>query len=283
MHKGEFATVVAIKRQEILSVGNGSLQGDGGRNRPATPERNSNSLSAPVAAPPQLARIQETEDALAPIAQDRLDFPVRYDLSVEHAAKRLLDVLGVAVLAIVFLPVVLLVLFGAVVNGQSPFFRHRRVGRDGRSFDCLKFQTMVPNAQEVLSQVLASDPALRAEWERDHKLKDDPRVTPIGRLLRSTSLDELPQLWNILKGDMSLVGPRPVTREELLRYGRNAVVYMLVRPGLTGLWQVSGRNFVEYRKRVAMDVVYVRNQSLLLDLWILAKTVRVVVSRHGAY
>src|SRR5262249_8485598 len=116
-----------------------------------------------------------------------------------------------------------------------------------------------------------------------HKLRDDPRVTSLGRFLRATSLDELPQLWNVLKGEMSLVGPRPVTPQELLRYGRNAVIYEMVRPGITGLWQVSGRNFIEYRRRVAMDVVYVKNQSLLLDLWILLKTVVVVVTRHGAF
>ncbi len=191
--------------------------------------------------------------------------------------------LGAVVLAVLFAPIFLLVFVGAAINGQSPLFRHQRVGRDGKRFYCLKFQTMVPNAEVLLQHLLAADPDLRAEWERDHKLKDDPRVTPIGRFLRATSLDELPQLWNVLKGEMSLVGPRPVTREELLRYGRNQVIYMLVRPGITGLWQVSGRNFVEYRKRVAMDVCYVKNQSLVLDLWILAKTVLVVVTRHGAF
>lgn len=231
---------------------------------------------------PSLSTVAADHSAAA-VALHDLTFPARHDLSVEHAFKRLVDLMGAVVLAIVFSPLIVLVLIGAAINGQSPFFRHQRVGRDGRLFDCLKFQTMVPNAEEVLRHLLASDPELRAEWERDQKLKDDPRVTPMGRILRSTSLDELPQLWNVLKGEMSLVGPRPVTRAELLRYGRNAVIYMLVRPGLTGLWQVSGRNFVEYRKRVAMDIVYVKNQSLLLDLWILLKTVRVVVTRHGAY
>jgi len=190
---------------------------------------------------------------------------------------------GSLVLAAILSPVFLLAWIGATVRGEKVLFRHQRVGRDGRLFYCLKFQTMVPNAEALLQQLLASDPELRAEWERDHKLKDDPRVTPLGRFLRSTSLDELPQLWNVLKGDMSLVGPRPVTRQELLRYGRNAVMYEMVRPGITGLWQVSGRNFVEYRRRVAMDVVYVKRQSLVLDLWILLKTVLVVVTGHGAF
>lgn len=182
-----------------------------------------------------------------------------------------------------FFPVILLVFAVTALNGQAAIFRHQRVGRDGRLFWCLKFRTMIPEAEFELRRLLASDAALRAEWARDQKLREDPRVTPMGRLLRSTSLDELPQLWNVLKGDMSLVGPRPVTRQELLRYGRNAVIYTMVRPGITGLWQVSGRNNAEYRRRVAMDVCYVRKQSAVLDLWILVKTVVVVVTRHGAY
>ncbi len=142
---------------------------------------------------------------------------------------------------------------------------------------------MVPNAQLLLNELLASNPEVREEWERDFKLKSDPRVTRLGKFLRSCSLDELPQLWNVVKGEMSLVGPRPVTSEELLRYGRNAVLYTLVRPGITGLWQVSGRSNAEYRRRVALDVCYVKKQSMVLDLWILIKTVYVVISRHGAY
>jgi lipopolysaccharide/colanic/teichoic acid biosynthesis glycosyltransferase len=211
------------------------------------------------------------------------DFPARHDLSFERALKRAGDLLGALLLATVFSPIFLLALLGATMNGQKVLFRHQRVGRDGSLFYCLKFRTMVPDAEELLRKLLESDLDRRAEWERDHKLKDDPRVTSFGRFLRATSLDELPQIWNVLKGEMSLVGPRPVTPQEMLRYGRNAVVYQLVRPGLTGLWQVSGRNFVEYRKRVAMDVVYVKHQSLVLDLWILLKTVFVVLTGHGAF
>lgn len=212
-----------------------------------------------------------------------LSFPARHDFSVERAFKRLFDITGAVTLAILFAPVILLVVLVALAKGRSPLFRHERVGRDGKPFDCLKFQTMIPNAEVVLADILAKDPVLKEEWERNHKLRDDPRVTRLGKFLRSTSLDELPQLWNVLKGEMSLVGPRPVTREELLRYGRNAVIYMMVRPGLTGLWQVSGRSNAEYRRRVAMDVCYVKRQSAVLDLWILAKTVIVVLSRNGAY
>lgn len=221
------------------------------------------------------------KSALPPHIQ--FSFPARHDFSLEHAFKRLLDIVGALFLAILFSPVIVLVFVGAAIYGQAPIFRHRRVGRDGKLFWCLKFQTMVSNAEEVLQHLLEADPDLRAEWERDQKLRDDPRVTPVGRFLRSTSLDELPQLWNVLKGEMSLVGPRPITREELLRYGRNAVIYTMVRPGITGLWQVSGRNNAEYRRRVAMDVCYVKRQSAVLDIWILAKTVIVVVTRHGAY
>lgn len=213
----------------------------------------------------------------------RLDYPARVDFSVEHALKRFGDIIGSLFLAVLFSPLIATVFIASLAYGESPIFRHRRVGRDGKQFECLKFRTMVPNAESMLDDLLASDPDLRAEWGRDQKLSDDPRVTPLGKFLRSTSLDELPQLWNVIKGEMSLVGPRPVTREELLRYGRNAVIYMLVRPGVTGLWQVSGRNNVEYRKRVAMDVCYVKNQSAVLDTWILLKTILVVVTRHGAY
>jgi exopolysaccharide production protein ExoY len=219
----------------------------------------------------------------ARLPQLHIDYPARVDFSVERALKRGIDVIGALLLAVLFSPLVALVFVAGAVSGSQCLFRHRRVGRDGHGFDCLKFRTMVPNAEAVLVEILAGNPEMQAEWERDHKLKDDPRVTRIGKFLRSTSLDELPQLWNVLKGEMSLVGPRPVTREELLRYGRNAVIYMMVRPGVTGLWQVSGRNNAEYRRRVAMDVCYVKKQSAVLDIWILIKTVVVVVTRHGAY
>lgn len=204
-------------------------------------------------------------------------------LSIGRAVKRLVDICGALVLALLFSPLIVGIFVATHRSGNSAIFRHKRVGRNGEIFECLKFRTMVPNAEQVLRDLLAKNPQLREEWNRDHKLKDDPRVTRLGKFLRSTSLDELPQIWNVLKGDMSLVGPRPVTREELLRYGRNMLLYMMVKPGITGLWQVSGRSDTDYRRRVAIDVCYVRNQSLLLDLWILLKTTRVVIGRHGAY
>jgi exopolysaccharide production protein ExoY len=199
------------------------------------------------------------------------------------AGKRIVDVLGAIVLGLVFLPLIVTILFLMRKSGGTVIYRHRRVGRGGQMFSCLKFRTMVPNADQVLRNLLESDPDLRAEWIRDHKLRHDPRVTRLGRFLRRTSLDELPQLLNVLRGEMSLVGPRPVVREELLRYGRNVGTYLAAKPGITGLWQVTGRNDTDYRRRVVLDTYYVRNQNLLLDLYILAKTTGVVLGGSGAY
>jgi undecaprenyl-phosphate galactose phosphotransferase len=197
--------------------------------------------------------------------------------------KRLLDVVAGLVLVAVFAPLMLLVAVLLRRQGSAVLYRHRRIGRDGATFECLKFRTMVPDADRVLREILVRDPLLKAEWLRDHKLKEDPRVTPLGRWLRKTSLDELPQLWNVLRGEMSLVGPRPVVREELLRYGRDVGVLLSARPGITGLWQVTGRNDTEYHRRVALDIFYVRHRSLRMDISILAKTVLVVLDRTGAY
>ena len=198
-------------------------------------------------------------------------------------AKRVLDVVGAIVLGLVFAPLILTIIFLMRKSGGSVIYRHRRVGRGGQMFSCLKFRTMVPNADQVLRDLLERDPDLRAEWIRDHKLRNDPRVTRLGRFLRRTSLDELPQILNVLRGEMSLVGPRPVVREELLRYGRNVGTYLSAKPGITGLWQVTGRNDTDYRRRVVLDTYYVRNQGILLDLFILIKTTGVVLGGTGAY
>jgi Undecaprenyl-phosphate galactose phosphotransferase WbaP len=197
--------------------------------------------------------------------------------------KRLVDVVGAVVLGLVFAPLIVVIVFLMRKSGSSVIYRHRRVGRGGQMFSCLKFRTMVPNADQVLRELLENNPELQAEWVRDHKLRNDPRVTRLGRFLRRTSLDELPQLWNVLRGEMSLVGPRPVVREELLRYGRNVGIYLAAKPGITGLWQVTGRNDTDYRRRVVLDTYYVRNQNLVLDLYILAKTTGVVLGGNGAY
>lgn len=214
-----------------------------------------------------------------PAAPERaIPTPSRYG-----TAKRVLDVVGAIVLAIVFSPLISAIVMLMPREGGSIIYKHRRIGRGGRAFECLKFRTMVPNADQVLRELLESDPAINAEWVRDHKLRSDPRVTRLGRFLRRTSLDELPQLWNVMRGEMSLVGPRPVVREELLRYGRNVRAYLSAKPGITGLWQVKGRNDTDYRRRVVLDTYYVRNQNLLLDLYILLKTTRVVLGGSGAY
>lgn len=197
--------------------------------------------------------------------------------------KRIVDIAGSLVLAVVFAPLIVVIVVLMQREGGSIIYKHRRIGRHGKAFECLKFRTMVPNADQVLRDLLERDPAIKAEWVSDHKLRSDPRVTRLGRFLRRTSLDELPQLWNVVRGDMSLVGPRPVVREELLRYGRNVRTYLSAKPGITGLWQVKGRNDTDYRRRVVLDTYYVRNQNLLLDLYILFQTTRVVLGGSGAY
>jgi Undecaprenyl-phosphate galactose phosphotransferase WbaP len=199
-----------------------------------------------------------------------------------EAAKRLLDIVGALTLVLLLSPL-LLVVGLALARDRGPIiYSHSRTGRHGRSFGCLKFRTMVPNAEQVLRELLHQNPELQREWMRDQKLRDDPRVTAIGRFLRRTSLDELPQLWNVLKGDMSLVGPRPVVREEWQRYGRHLDTFLAAKPGVTGLWQVMGRSNACYRRRVALDRYYVRKRSLTMDAYILLRTVKVVFLGRGA-
>lgn len=162
-------------------------------------------------------------------------------------------------------------------------FVQRRVGRDGKLFPCLKFRTMVVNSQEVLSALLETSCEARAEWERDQKLRCDPRITPIGAILRKSSLDELPQLFNILAGHMGVVGPRPIVEAEIRRYGHRFEAYCSVRPGLTGLWQVSGRNEVSYDIRVRLDALYALRKSVLYDFGICMRTIPAVLGSRGVY
>ena len=211
---------------------------------------------------------------------------VRRDLllPLPRFAKRLMDVLIVCLV----LPSagIIISLLGILIKLESPgpaFYGHRRVGRDHSSFCVWKLRTMQANGDELLRKALAESGALREEWDRDHKLRRDPRITRVGRFLRKTSLDELPQLWNVLRGEMSLVGPRPIVEEEVASYGQNFSLYCRVTPGLTGLWQVSGRNTVSSRERVHLDSYYVRNWSPWLDLHILARTAKVVLTGQGAY
>lgn len=196
--------------------------------------------------------------------------------------KRLLDIVGALALTAVFAPVLVVIVL-ALRRSGAIFFPHERVGLHGRKFRCYKFRTMVPDAETRLRALLDANAALAAEWKEVRKLRNDPRVTAVGRFLRKTSLDELPQLWNVLRGEMTLVGPRPIVGDEVPEYGRSIGVYLAVKPGLTGLWQVSGRSETDYRRRVALDVYYARNRSWLLDLGILLKTVRVVLVGQGAY
>lgn len=197
---------------------------------------------------------------------------------------RAVDLTVSTALLIFFAPLFLLVaLLVKLEDGGPVFFAQERIGRGGRTFRCLKFRTMSRNAEAELAALLARDPAAKREWEVNQKLYSDPRITKVGRYLRESSLDELPQLLNIIKGEMSLVGPRPIVAGEAARYGRHISRYYAVRPGLTGLWQVSGRNDVSYRKRVVMDVAYVRGRCLWLDLKIIARTVPAVFLRRGSY
>lgn len=202
---------------------------------------------------------------------------------LSRATKRAFDVVIASLLVVVLLP--LFVGLGLLIkSGGGPvYYRHSRVGRNRKKFECLKFRTMVPNADKVLKDLLAADEKARAEWEKNFKLHEDPRITRVGRFLRRSSLDELPQLFNVLWGEMSLVGPRPIVEEEMERYRNDLKYYYSVRPGITGLWQISGRNDIDYDYRVRLDSWYVKNWSLWHDITILFRTVSVVLKRVGAY
>ena len=198
--------------------------------------------------------------------------------------KRCVDI-AIAVCMLVTLSPFLLLIAGLLwlLEGGPIIYRHPRIGYGGRVFNCLKFRTMCVNGDQVLEAYFQSNPAAAAEWAITRKLKTDPRVSLLGRMLRETSIDELPQLFNVIRGDMSCVGPRPITAEELCRYEALVGVYLSTRPGLTGAWQVGGRNETSYAERVALDVKYVQSWSLRNDLKIIARTPHAVVSRRGSY
>jgi Undecaprenyl-phosphate galactose phosphotransferase WbaP len=197
--------------------------------------------------------------------------------------KRIFDTVVAATLLVLLSPIMLYVALRIRQDGGPALFAHWRVGRQGQLFPCYKFRSMVVDAEQQLEALLQERPDLRKEWTREQKLKNDPRVSAIGHFLRRTSMDELPQLINVLRGEMSLVGPRPVVRSEMARYGKDEVYYQMVRPGMTGLWQVNGRSDADYDARVYLDSWYVKNWSLSYDLIILFKTVGVVMQRNGAY
>ena len=204
---------------------------------------------------------------------------------IGNLAKNVFDFSLTVVGTICISPLLIYIAYRIKKEDPGPiFFAHERIGKNGKPFPCYKFRSMVTNSQEMLQQYLADNPAAKEEWEREFKLKNDPRVTPIGKMLRRTSLDELPQIFNVLRGEMSLVGPRPVIQEELDKYyGETAKLYCTVKPGITGLWQVSGRSDTTYDERVAMDESYINNRSLLGDIVILWKTIGVVALKKGAY
>jgi len=213
-----------------------------------------------------------------------IEMPQRLFHRNAAVTKRVLDLVTGGVALVLAAPVfaVVAVLIKATSRGPV-FYRDQRYGRGGEVVEALKFRTMVPNAKAVLAEYLEANPVARREWLRDRKLREDPRVTGVGKWLRRTSLDELPQLWNVLAGEMSLVGPRPIVEAEIEKYGRGYGLYTRVRPGITGLWQVSGRNNTTYEERVGFDEYYVRNWSIWMDAYILVRTIKVVLTGEGAY
>jgi len=205
-------------------------------------------------------------------------------LSGSRVAKRMIDLTCATVLTLLLLPLLVVISLSVLVESGFPvLYFQRRLGHGGRNFHIWKFRTMVRDSAEVLDAFLMTNPELRKEWAEDQKLREDPRVTRVGKFLRKTSLDELPQLWNVIRGEMSLVGPRPIVDAEVAKYQDAYFLYEKVTPGLTGLWQVSGRNRTSYAERVAFDTHYVRNWSVWMDLYLLAKTVGVVLTGDGAY
>ncbi|NHC03372.1 sugar transferase [Acinetobacter sp. 187] len=197
--------------------------------------------------------------------------------------KRSFDIVFAVFFIFLLCPFILIIVFLVKRDGGPAFYGHERIGQNGQKFKCLKFRSMAVNSQELLEKILAEDENACLEWKTTFKLKNDPRITKVGHFLRKTSLDELPQLLNILKGEMSAVGPRPVTEDELKMYDDSIHYYLMTKPGLTGLWQVSGRNDVDYATRVGLDRSYIQNWSFMQDIVIILKTVKVVLSKDGAY
>ncbi|CAG9193124.1 Exopolysaccharide biosynthesis polyprenyl glycosylphosphotransferase [Paraburkholderia sabiae] len=226
----------------------------------------------------QVAAWLRREDAAPDLPDDEA-----HPRTIRHVVKRAFDVVASLMFIVALSPLLVVLALVVKSDGGPAFYGHTRVGRNGEKFRCLKFRSMVVNSEQVLKDLLANDPAARAEWEREFKLRHDVRVTGIGHFLRRTSLDELPQLWNVVRGEMSLVGPRPIIAQELERYGVNSKYYLMATPGITGLWQVSGRCETDYATRVQLDVKYVKNWSLRSDIGILFKTFFVVIRGNGAY
>ena len=203
---------------------------------------------------------------------------------VNKFLKRFLDLFIIIALAPVWVPVFIICAILTKLTSRGPiFYGHKRVGQNGKVIKCWKFRSMVINSQEILEKLLAENEEMRIQWEKDRKLEHDPRITKFGKILRKTSMDELPQLINILLGEMSLVGPRPVTEPELEKYGDYKDYVLSVKPGLSGMWQISGRSDTGYEERISYDTYYIQNWSIWLDIWILIKSVWVVLLGKGAY
>ncbi len=214
-------------------------------------------------------------------ARDAANPPVA-SMPVGGALKRAFDIMGAAGALLFFAPLMLVISALLSLEGGPVFFAHKRIGFGGKSFGCLKFRSMIVDAEAKLEEYLAANPDARAQWRRERKLDNDPRITRLGKILRVTSLDELPQFINVLKGEMSLVGPRPITRDEAGYYGEKFTHYLACRPGITGAWQVSGRSDTSYNQRVDLDATYALGHSVMIDMDILFRTAKVVLERTGA-
>jgi exopolysaccharide production protein ExoY len=259
-------------------MANGSSALAGQRRERTTTDPSWQRIVAPVAIPP--GRVFGGKGG-GSAGTKRADRPARV---VGGGFKRGFDLAAALTAILLLLPMFCLIAVAIKLWDRGPvFYRHRRIGLGGASFDCLKFRSMVVNGDEVLSRHLAANSAAAREWEQSRKLKNDPRITPLGASMRKTSIDELPQLVNILRGEMSFVGPRPIVTAEVPKYGDAIGHYLCARPGLTGPWQVSGRNDVDYATRVALDREYVEDWSFRRDVSIIAKTARVVVTARGCY
>ena len=235
-------------------------------------------LSELTGLPDEWARHQQIDGLTGIHLQQNLMLPL------PRMMKRTMDIVASIIGGILLMPLLFYIAVAVKMSSRGPIlYGHDRIGKDGRHFKAWKFRSMFQNSSDVLEQYLDQHPILKEEWERDHKLKYDPRITRIGRFMRLTSIDELPQLWNVLRGEMSLVGPRPIVTAEIAKYGPYYGLYTMVTPGITGLWQVSGRNNTTYEERVQLDSYYVRNWSPWLDMYLLIRTIRIVLFADGAY
>lgn len=241
--------------------------------------------SSVVLAPPLSGLPMHEAEVLSVFKHDSVLLRLQNNLKNPWAnvLKRMFDICVGGFFLVLALPLFLGIGLLVKRDGGSALFKHKRIGKNGKPFYCYKFRSMVPNAEEKLREVLETDPAAKLEWESTFKLKKDVRVTPLGRWMRRTSIDELPQIWNVLRGEMSLVGPRPIVDDEVARYGDDYKYVSSIKPGMTGLWQISGRNDVGYAERIRLDKWYIRNWSIWQDVVIILKSFPIVFSRRGAY